>query len=506
MSTLQNPQQIIISGTTQPDLLPTFTANEYSALTLPAFYSAVRFISETLASLPKAVYRRTGTVREQIEHPVTRLMSRKINPFTTPIVVWETWIAHAVVHGNGYLHIRRAAGQQPQALTNIDPETVTPFRVLEGEAMGQWYQVRARGKNYILPASDVLHLPGLGFDGMCGYPVVQLMAETLELAKNTQKFGAKFLKKGTQLQGSIEIPAIATKEQVEQIQEGLRRNHTGIESQSSFVVLSGGATLKNTTLSPQSSQLLESMNFSVTDICRMLRVAPQHVYQLDRATWGNAEVMGMETVKYCLRSWIEKSEMELMSKLLTEREQDSGLYIRFDIDALLRGDTVQNEILVKQVNGGIRTANEARYLLDLPPDPDPTSNKLRVPVSFPVPSQTDKPQPTPTKNSASDPAAIFTAMTPALKAACERVETKSAKAFDNHKGKAGQERTIWSNVFAEEQKAYAIKSLTPVAQAIAGLGGQAPDVGEIAEKYAAEIRRRAATGETKTLSQILGLA
>lgn len=238
----------------------------------------------------------------------------------------------------------------------------------------------------------------------------------------------------------------------------------------------------------------------------MLRVAPQHVYQLDRATWGNAEVMGMETVKYCLRSWIEKSEMELASKLLTDREGDAGLHIRFDIDSLLRGDTVQNEILVKQVNGGIRTANEARYLLDLPPDPDPTSNKLRVPVSFPVPGDTNQTPPTPTKNSATDAAAVFTAMKPALRAACERVEAKSAKAFENHSGKTGQERTIWCNVFAEQQKVYTVEALTPVAQAITALGGQAPDVSDLAEKYAAEIRRRAATGEVKTLATIAGIA
>src|SRR4051812_39420519 len=89
--------------------------NEYSTLSIPAFWSGVRFLSETLASLPKAVYRRVGSARQQVAHPQNALLSRKSNPYSIPFIVFETWHSHAVIHGNGYLFVRR------------DPNTFAPL-------------------------------------------------------------------------------------------------------------------------------------------------------------------------------------------------------------------------------------------------------------------------------------------------------------------------------------------------------------------------------------------
>src|SRR4051795_11181933 len=75
--------------------------NEYAVLSIPAFWSGVRFLSETLASLPKSIYRRVGAARQPADHPQNKLLARKANQYSTPLVVFETWHSHAVVHGNG---------------------------------------------------------------------------------------------------------------------------------------------------------------------------------------------------------------------------------------------------------------------------------------------------------------------------------------------------------------------------------------------------------------------
>src|SRR3954466_12919490 len=103
--------------------------NEYSVLSIPAFWSGVRFLSETLASLPKTVYRRIGTARQPVNHPQNKLLSRKANPYTIPFVVFETWHSHAIIHGNGYLFVKRDPNTNaPLGYFNLNPEAVIPFR------------------------------------------------------------------------------------------------------------------------------------------------------------------------------------------------------------------------------------------------------------------------------------------------------------------------------------------------------------------------------------------
>lgn len=93
--------------------------NEYSVLSIPAFWSGVRFLSETLASLPKTVYRRVGSARQPAEHPQNRLLSRKANPYSIPFVVFETWHSHAVIHGNGYLFVKREPQSDEDILNTV---------------------------------------------------------------------------------------------------------------------------------------------------------------------------------------------------------------------------------------------------------------------------------------------------------------------------------------------------------------------------------------------------
>src|SRR5207237_5443130 len=136
----------------------------------------------------------------------------------------------------------------------------------------------------------------------------------------------------------------------------------------SFTVLTGGAKLTNNTIPPEESQLLESRQFAVIDMCRILRVPPHVVYDLGRATWSNIESMAIEVVKYSLLPWVKKAEQELSSKLLTQAEQDAGYYVNYSVDGLLRGDTAtQTNTTLALVNGGLLTANEGRARLDLPP-------------------------------------------------------------------------------------------------------------------------------------------
>lgn len=381
---------------------PGAVINEYSVLSIPAFWSGVRFISETLGGMSKAVYQRVGNARQPVAHPQNKLLSRRANRFNIPIVVFETWHSHAVVFGNGYLFIERdPVTAVPVGYHNLNPQNVMPFRY-DGQ---QWYLVKngatdkdGKTVNAVIPAADIAHLPGLGFDGLCGYPIIQLMSEALELARNSQRFASRYLKNGTQLKGVIEIPGTATDDQISGVIN--RFSASSVNSNNTVNVLTGGAKLNNSTIPPEQSQLLQTRQFVVGDICRILRIPPHIVYDLGRATWANTELLGIDVVKYSLRPWVEKAEQELSFKLLTEAEQDAGMFIRYAVDSLMRGDTTTlSSTTLSLVNGGIITANEARANLDLPPSSDPTADKLRVPVNFPVATAPDTgPKPTEPQN------------------------------------------------------------------------------------------------------------
>ncbi|MBV8782222.1 MAG: phage portal protein, partial [Phycisphaerae bacterium] len=480
--------------------------NEYSVLSIPAFWSGVRFLSETLAGLPKSIFQIVGQAPQRTFHPQNKLLSRRPNQYTTPFTVFETWHSHALIHGNGYLFVARdQRTNSPIGYYNLCPTAVMPFRYDNQ----QWYLVRGgkdgqgRPQNLILPAADVLHLPGLGFDGMVGFPVVWLMYESLELARNSQRFASRYLKRGTQLQGSVEIPGTATKEQIDLILDRLRRGHSGIESEYSFTVLTGGAKLNNNTIPPEQSQLLQSRNFAVSDMCRILRVPPHIVYEMKDAKWGNIEQMSIEVVKYSLLPWVQKAEQELTLKLLTDAEQDAGYYVRYSVDALLRGDTTtQARNVLALVNGGVVTANEGRAALDLAPLPDPAASQLRIPVNNPVP-QDNTPQDNGKPDAPPSASGEFAAFSPIIEDAVNRVEAKTAKAFANKSEKPKQELVIWCNVFAEEQAKYVADALRPVSQVIESATGATLAIERIAERYAASIRARGAGSAFKPLAQII---
>jgi HK97 family phage portal protein len=481
--------------------------NEYSVLSIPAFWRAVRFISETLAGLPKQVFRRDGDARQPIQHPQNRLLSLKPNPFQVSFVLWETWHSHALIYGNGYIAIvRDPRTTAPTAYHLLNPNQVTPFRY-QG---AQWYLVRgyrdAKGKptELILPGADVLHLPGLGFDGMVGFPVVWLMYEALELARNSQRFASRYLRRGTQIQGAIEIPGTATKEQIETIIDRLQRSHSGIENSNyGYTVLTGGAKLSNTTIPPEQSQLLQSRQFAVIDICRIIGVPPHVVFDLTRATFQNVEAMQIEVAKFSILPWVQKCEQITTSTLLTTAEQEQGLYVNYSMDALLRGDTktqVQNVLAL--VNGGLFTANEGRAMLDRSAHRDPDADKLRIPVNFPVVATDDAPPDKPNTEQPPPNTDGFAMFRPLIEDAIKRVESKTNLAFEKRSKTDKPEFTRWVNVFAEEQAKFIGDALKPISQTVEGATGSGFDIKRIAERYSSAIRARGAGVPHKQLSEI----
>jgi HK97 family phage portal protein len=504
--------------------------NEYSAMTVPGFWSGVRFICESLASFRRSVYQELPDSRMiATAHPLNTLLRRRISDISSPYKTIETWIHHATVWGNGYLWIKRDSQNRPIALINMSPDITAPF-VWKGEKK---YFVKL-DPPVILDDQDVLHIAVLGFDGIRGYPLVQMMRYALETPKLAEQFQKDFLKQGTFVNGSVETPEKLTDEQYKTLKANIRPYSTP-EGRKRFglLLLSHGASLKNSTIPNQTSQMIESRKFSDIQICQILRISPHIIYQLDSQKLANVQQMGADVVRFSLSPWATKIEDEINAKLFSEEEQNAGYVFKLDMDALLRGDSAAiSTQMMAETNGGIRTVNEARRELGLPPV-GPQGDQLRVPVNFPNAPGAPKPGPAngptapledeqeATQDPPADPGdsagvlgipangpgnpqpgpASYAVLQPIIDAAIARIEDKTAKAFTNRQGKPADELTRWGNVFSAEQRDYVTEAFAPIAAAATAMQATI-DVSKLASRYETEIKRRAAGNEPINLAMI----
>lgn len=135
--------------------------------------------------------------------------------------------------------------------------------------------------------------------------------------------------------------------------------------------------------------------YQVEEICRFMRVMPIMVGFSDKATtYASAEQMFLAHVVHTLAPWWTRIEQSVDARLLTEKDRADGYYADFTEEGMLRGAAKDTkDVLIGYVNGGLMTANEGRGKLDLNPDPDPASDKLRVPAN--IVGEQEKPEPEP---------------------------------------------------------------------------------------------------------------
>ena len=366
-----------------PNALRPFVTNAHAALGIPAYWRAVSFLATNLASFGRSV-RQNGAKLEE-RHPLDRLLKRKPNQYQTASQFWTTFFLHSVHNGNGYAVITRTG--TTAEIHNLLPDDVTPFRLTDEGAppwqASQWYFHKPTKQ--VLPAADILHLPGLGYDGLKGYCPIELCKDTLDHARTVERFAVDFLRKGTIIRGAVEIPAGADEDRQRQIVDTLRAFRAGGDRD--VMVLSDGAKLTNVTISPEQAQLIEQGALSTKRICQVTGVPPHFVYEMSESKYVNtAEQAGQDVVRFTFRPWIESIEDELSGKLLSEAELEQGYSVHLNPDALLRGDTAtQMQTVSTGVNNGLQTPNEGRELLGLPALNGAGNDELRLPTHLVAP-------------------------------------------------------------------------------------------------------------------------
>jgi len=334
------------------------TVNERTAMQTTAVYACVRILAETIASLPLNVYRSTDNGKEKaIDHQLYYLLHDEPNPEMTSFVFRETLMSHLLLWGNAYAQIIRDGRGKVLALYPLLPDRMTVDRTTEGQL---YFEYRKDTGYVILRPEDILHIPGLGFDGLVGYSPIAMAKNAIGMAIATEEYGGKFFANGASPGGVLEHPGVV--KDPARIRESWNAVYQGSSNAHRIAVLEEGMKFQSIGIPPEQAQFLETRKFQTEEICRIFRVPPHLVANLDKATFSNIEHQSISFVVHTIRPWLVRLEQGMNKALLTPSEKGQ-YFVGFVVDGLLRGDYASRmQGYAIGIQNGFLSPNDVRTL------------------------------------------------------------------------------------------------------------------------------------------------
>ena len=345
------------------------TVTERSAMQMTAVYACVRILSEAIAGLPLHLYRYKpdGGKEKAIDHPLYLLLHDEPNPEMSSFVFRETLMTHLLLWGNAYAQIIRNGRGEVIALYPLMPNKMSVERNESGQLYYQYLrsvdEPGGKSETVILLPSDVLHIPGLGFDGLVGYSPIAMAKNAIGLAIATEEYGSKFFANGAAPSGVLEHPG--TIKDPQKVRESWMSQFGGSQNSGKIAVLEEGLKYTPISISPEQAQFLETRKFQINEIARIFRVPPHMLADLEKSSFSNIEQQSLEFVKYTLDPWVIRWEQSIQRTLLTPAEK-KDYFVKFNVEGLLRGDyqSRMSGYATARQNGWM-SANDIRELENL---------------------------------------------------------------------------------------------------------------------------------------------
>jgi len=365
--TLQNPPEWLYSLLGGSKTAAGVSINSETALAHAAVFACSKVLSESVASLPLELFLSTGqetkVLTTDARYP---LVNSEPSTLYTSFDFRAVAMMHLCLYGNFYADILRDGNRRPMELRVIDPRNVLPELDPDG---GLWYKIN--GRRMPVRPRDILHIKGLSTDGIIGRSPIQVFKETIGLGIATTETQGSLWKNGMLTMGYLKHPAKMTTEQVADIKENFKINHAGRANAGKMPVLQGGMEYVPLTLKPSDAMFIETAKLSRQDICSIYRVPPHMIGDLERSTNNNIEHQSLEFVRDTLRPILKNWEQELNRKLLFDNEK-AAKFFRFNVDALLRGDTKSRGEYFTRALGSVSspawmTPNEVRLMENMNP-------------------------------------------------------------------------------------------------------------------------------------------
>ena len=351
------------------------TVTERSSMQITAVYACVRVLSEAVASLPLHLYRydTDGSKVKATDHPLYFLLHDEPNEEMTSYIFRETLMTHLLLWGNAYVQIIRNGRGEVVGLYPLMPNRMRADRDEKGKIYYeyQWTQSDAptmKESTVKLSPHEVMHIPGLGFDGLVGYSPIAMAKNAIGLSMACEEYGSKFFANGAAPGGVLEHPGVL--KDPEKVRESWQAAFGGSANANKVAVLEEGMKYAPISINPSDSQFLETRKFQIDEIARIFRIPPHMIGDLEHATFSNIEEQSLEFVTYVLQPGLSRIESAISRSLLMPDEKKE-LFARFNVDGLLRGNYASRmQGYATGIGNGFMCVNDVRRLenMDLVPE------------------------------------------------------------------------------------------------------------------------------------------
>ena len=274
-------------------------------------------------------------------------------------------LTHLLLWGNSYSQILRAGRGNIVGIYPLLPDRMEVDR--DDKGMLTYTYSTTNGQQVKLRPEDVLHIPGLGFDGVMGYSPIAVERNAVGLSIAAEEFGSKFFGNGATPSGILTHPN--TVKNPKALRESWMAAYGGSSNSNRIAILEEGMTFTRISMPNNEAQFLETRKFQVEEICRIYRVPPHMIGDLEHATFSNIEHQSIDFAVHCIRPWLVRIEQSVNRALFTENEK-GRYYCQFNLDGLMRGsykERMEGYAIGRQ--NGFLSANDIRRLENQNPIP-----------------------------------------------------------------------------------------------------------------------------------------
>ncbi len=358
--------------------------DEESVMGIPAFSRGVNMIAKTISSLPIHLFYKdsSGNLEKIDNHPYLSLVKDWPNPFMTGETLRQTAQNHLLVYGNCYLKIVKNNAGRPAELYLIHPSSIQ--LEVDTKSGHPYYRVTSGNGNKIYDHTQIIHIKGSSFDGLQGASPLRRYGRTFGIILAAETYGLKVFENGAATNYFITIPEsyeLLNEEQLSELSKSWASNYSGIQNAGKVGVLPPGLDVKSFKVSADELQLLQTRQFHIAEIARILNIQAHLVGDMSNATFSNIEHQSIEYLQHTINPWLVAWEQSLNNYLLGSSM--SGYFFQFNRDAVLRTDTkTRYEAHSIALNNGILSIDEVRAIENLNPLPNGLGNTHHIQVNM----------------------------------------------------------------------------------------------------------------------------
>ena len=343
--------------------------SERAMIGLPAFYSGVRLISETVAMLPFKLMLRLqdGGARPAYDHPQYGLTMVAANKYQTPFEFFSLMQSRLCVRHNAAAFKELDRGGHIKSLMPIHPYRLSArFSERTGVVL---YDIRDDDGTVesSIPADRIFHVQGFSENGFLGWAPIAFLRDAFGGVIAPERYSQRTMANGAHIPGFMRIPMTLPEARIREFKEEFRQ-HQGVDNAGSVPVFSGdgGGGLVEWVkmgMTAREAEIIETRKFGIADVGRILRIAGHYLNLQDNQPRANREAEGREFLTLTIQPWLTAWAQRFTLSCLSSVERGRGYYYQHVTAALVQANIQERYDAYAKADW--MTANEKRALEDM---------------------------------------------------------------------------------------------------------------------------------------------